>query len=250
MRCLDEALQVLAQAVRGRDALARHDERLDDLAAHRVGHADHRAFGDRLVLEQRVLDLGTGDVVAARDDHVVGARLVVEVAVLVDQIGVAGQVPAVPHIVALALVGEVAAAGRPAHREPAGLARRQRPHLVVDHHRLIARDRPAGGAGPDRIARGRDEDVQHLGGADAVDDREAGGTPPGLEGRKRQRLAGRDALAEARKIARPELVQHHPIGGRRGEADARAKLLDRLDQLDPAAPPRAARRMRQRASGR
>ncbi|MEZ5669258.1 MAG: hypothetical protein R3F55_17835 [Alphaproteobacteria bacterium] len=50
---------------------------------------------------------------------VVGARLVDEIAVRVDHVGVAGQVPAVLDIDGLAVVGEVAAAGRAAHRQPA-----------------------------------------------------------------------------------------------------------------------------------
>ena len=33
---LDEVLQLLAQGVRAGESLARHDERLDDLAAHRI----------------------------------------------------------------------------------------------------------------------------------------------------------------------------------------------------------------------
>ena len=47
------------------------------------------------MLEQRRLDLEAGDVVARRDDHVVGARLEPEVAVLVHRERVAGDVPAV-----------------------------------------------------------------------------------------------------------------------------------------------------------
>ena len=58
-------------------------ERLDQRAPGLVRHADHGALGDLGVLEQRLLHLGCGDVVARGDDHVVAAGLVVEVAVLV-----------------------------------------------------------------------------------------------------------------------------------------------------------------------
>ena len=63
--------------------------------------------------------------------------------VLVLQENVAGQVPAVAHEIALARIGEVAAAGRAAHREPAELARRQLLHVLVDDPRLVAGHRPA-----------------------------------------------------------------------------------------------------------
>ena len=71
-------------------------------------------------------------------------------------------------------VGEVAAAGRALDREAADGAGRDLVAVVVDDPRLVAGDDPAGGAGADVVARGADEDVEHLGGADAVDDLEAG----------------------------------------------------------------------------
>ena len=63
---------------------------------------------------------GPGDVVAGADDHVVAARLVPEVAVVVADEGVAGEVPAVVHVASLARVVQVAAAGRALHGQPAG----------------------------------------------------------------------------------------------------------------------------------
>ena len=65
-----------------------------------VGHADDAAFGDGVVLQQNRLDLGPRDVVAGGHDHVVGARLVEEVAVGVHRERVAGQVPAVADVFA------------------------------------------------------------------------------------------------------------------------------------------------------
>src|SRR5688572_19566454 len=94
---------------------------LHDGAALGVGRTDYAALGHCRVREQRALDLRAGDVVAGGDDHVVGARLVEEVAVLVAQVGVAGDVPAAhltlgDHVVLLSIVGEVAAARRALHR--------------------------------------------------------------------------------------------------------------------------------------
>ena len=54
------------------------------------------------MLQQRILHLRAADVVAGGDDHVVGARLVEEVAVRVLHEGVARVVPAVLHVVGLA----------------------------------------------------------------------------------------------------------------------------------------------------
>ena len=106
----------------GRGAFAQHHVGLHDHAAARVGRADDGHLDHVRVTEQRLFDLGPGDVVAGRDDHVVAARLVPEVAVRVADVGIAGDVPAVLHVGSLALVGQVAAAGRALHREPPGLA--------------------------------------------------------------------------------------------------------------------------------
>ena len=147
--------------------------------------------------------------------------------------GVAGQVPAVADIVLLALVGEIAAAGRPAHGEPADRAARHLVHVVVDDPRLVA-GRPAGRcvAGCHVVEPVGDEDVQHLGRADAVEDRLAGLLRPFLEDRRRQRLAGRHRDAQRRQVG--ALVhgrEHGAIGGRRGEADRRPVGLDDLDHV-------------------
>src|SRR5215470_4293829 len=56
------------------DRLARHrhDDRGEALAPLLVGYADHDDRLDRRVLDQHILDLGRGDVLAAADDDVVG----------------------------------------------------------------------------------------------------------------------------------------------------------------------------------
>ena len=102
--------------------------------------------------------------------------------------------------------------------------------VVVDHLRLVAGHDLAGRAGAHLALRRADEDVHHLGRADAVEDRHAGRLVPGLERRLRQRLAGRDAFAQRRDVVLGELAEHGAIGGRRREADRRAILCDRRQQ--------------------
>src|SRR5262249_50771198 len=157
------------------------------------------------------LHLRAGDVVAGRNDHVVGARLVPEIAVGIHEVGVAGDVPAVLHVLALALVGEIAAAGRPAHGEAADGVGRNLVALGVDHARLVAWHWLAGRARAN-LAFGRaDEDVQHFGRADAVEDLDAGGGEPGVERRLGQGFAGRHAFAQRGNVVRGELREHRAI---------------------------------------
>ena len=59
-----EVLQLGGEAVARGVFRLQDDERLDDLGAQRVGHADHRRHGDRRVLDQAVLDLARADAVA------------------------------------------------------------------------------------------------------------------------------------------------------------------------------------------
>ena len=172
-------------------------ERFHDRAARFVGSADHRALHHARVLQQRAFHFGPRDVVTGRDDHVVGARLVPEISVVVEQVCVAGEVPAVLHVVALARVGEIPAAGGALHREPPDVARRQRLAVVVEDARDVARHRLARRARPDFVAGCGDEDVQHLRRADPVDDAHAGRVLPDRARRDGQRLAGGDARAQA-----------------------------------------------------
>ena len=83
-----------------------------------VGHANHRALGDEVVRQQRGLHLQTGDVVARRDDDVVGARGEAEAAVLALHEGVA-------RVARLGLdvhAGDVEAGELVAARRPSGPA--------------------------------------------------------------------------------------------------------------------------------
>ena len=67
----------------------------DQLTAGSVREAHDAALDGRGMPQQGFLDLGAGDVVARRNDHVVVARLEAEVAVLVLDERVAGEVPPV-----------------------------------------------------------------------------------------------------------------------------------------------------------
>src|SRR5206468_4641278 len=111
------------------------------------------------VAEQCLFDLGPGDVVAGRDDHVVAARLVPEVTVGVADVGVAGDVPAVLHVGPLALVGQVAAAGRALYREPPGYAVGYLVAALVQDRRPVTWDGRAGRALTDVLSRRGDADV-------------------------------------------------------------------------------------------
>ena len=86
-------LDLLDQLVGALVALGEHDERLDHAAAALVGRGDRRRLLDRRVLEAGRLDLERPDPVAGRDDHVVGAALVPDVAVLVEARRVLGVEP-------------------------------------------------------------------------------------------------------------------------------------------------------------
>src|SRR5262249_12604591 len=134
-----------------------HDESLGHHAALRIGNADDRTFGDRRMGEERVLDLYSRYIVAGRNDHVVGARLIPEIAVLVLDEGVTGDVPAFLDIVVLTRIVEIAAADGAFDGETARRAARNVPALLIDDLRPIARDRQAGRAGADFLFRRADE---------------------------------------------------------------------------------------------
>jgi hypothetical protein len=56
-----------------------HDERVDELTAIPVGHADGRILVNSRMLEQRGFDFWLSDVISSGDDHIVGARVEAEV---------------------------------------------------------------------------------------------------------------------------------------------------------------------------
>src|SRR6266566_4533338 len=115
---LDELLQ-LGGLLRGAGHRgAEHDVRGDDFPAVRVRPADDTALQHVGVAQQGVLHLRSGDVVAGRDDHVVAAGDVPEVAVRIAPVRVTGDVPTALDVRLLPRVRQVAAPGRAAHRQP------------------------------------------------------------------------------------------------------------------------------------
>src|SRR5215216_2636935 len=69
------------------------DEGLHHLPAQRVGHADGSSLADLAVLQDRVLDLDGAHGPAGRDDDIVGAAGMIEVAVLVGAAEILGRDP-------------------------------------------------------------------------------------------------------------------------------------------------------------
>ena len=93
---------------------------------------------------------------AADRGGVAAQEFVAAGAVRIEPVGVAGDVPTVDHVVCLARIGEIAAAGRPLDREPPRPLRHRRAG-VVEHGRGIAGHGPAGRARTDILAaRGND----------------------------------------------------------------------------------------------
>ena len=121
-------------------------ERLDHLAAHRIGHADRRRERDRLMALQAVLDLARADTVAAARDEIVLAADEPEVALRVLPGQVAGERPVADELLPRGgLVVPVAQEHHgigPAHGDLPDLVRGRRLPLVVHHVHDVARDRP------------------------------------------------------------------------------------------------------------
>ena len=188
-------LQRLEQAVARRIAVAQHDEglRLDQPVG--VLLADHRGFQHRLVRRERGLDLERRHPHAAHLEHVVGAAAVVEIAVGVAHVFVAGIGPfAREGAPALgALVPVAFARRRPAHDQLADLAVGQLMPVLVDDPHVVAGHRLAGRAVAHVVGPVAQEGLEHLGRADAVEHVAARGGAPALAEMRRQRLAGRDA---------------------------------------------------------
>jgi hypothetical protein len=96
--------------------------RLDNLSAFLVCGADHRAFENRLIRKKRGFHLQSGNVLAGRDDHVVGAGDEVETAILVLPETVTRKLPTVADLGCLPGIVDVAATGGAAHHQPSDLA--------------------------------------------------------------------------------------------------------------------------------
>src|SRR6202034_1524084 len=148
-------------------AVAQHDRCVHDHPPVGIGLANHRALHHIRMLFDRALDLGGGDVVPGRHDDVVAAALVPQVPVGVPDVRVTGDVPAVLDVRRLPRVGQVPAAGG---ADGGQLARRPvgyRLPVGPDHLGAVAGDGLARRSRADVLVGGGDEDMQHLGAADA-----------------------------------------------------------------------------------
>ena len=137
---------------------------------------------------------------------------------------IARVVPAVLHVLGLARGVEVFAARGADHRELAHGAARHLVAIVVHHLGGIAGYHLADGAAPALPAGRRDENVKHLGGANAVRHVQAGRLLPQLARGVRQAFARTHAGAQMRQADLPGERRHLPVERGGGVADGHARF--------------------------
>lgn len=158
--------------------------------------ADDRGLEHGFVRDERGLDLDRRHPDAAHLEHVVRAAAVGVVAVLVEGVLVAAARPGAMEGVLglLALVPVHERRGRAADLELAELARLgDDVALVIEEAHLVAGNRLAGRAVAHLAGAIGEEDVQHFGRADAVQDLDPGALGPALAEIGGKRFAGRGA---------------------------------------------------------
>src|SRR5688572_27568812 len=209
-----------------------HDVSLDDMPAVAVRSSDNSAFENSRMLEQHVLHFRTRNVVTTRNDHVVGAGLIPEVSVEIHLVRVTGQIPSVLYVLFLLFeIVEVPASRWSANCEPAYRSRRNLVPSLIHDARLVTGNDLARRARTNVVSRGTDEDVQHLGRTDSIDDPEAGCFVPGVKHCSRQRFSRGNAFPQAADVMTGEHSEHCTIRGWRSETDCRAVFLDCLYQV-------------------
>src|SRR6266542_2398445 len=221
---LDEALEFVLQARRCRVAILEHDEGLGLDEPVRVLVADHGGLEDRRMAHEGVLHLDRRDPDAPHLQHVVGAAAVPEVAVVVLVVLVARLDPvAKERGLGLLVLVPVIGHGRVAlDLQVADLALRHGPPLVVHDSCLVTRHRQPSRARPRLAGPVREEDVEDLGRADAVENLDAEAVAPPLVEILWQRLTGRHAAADRGQV--PACLgfldlQHRGIERRHPEED-------------------------------
>src|SRR5882757_11004611 len=222
---LDVLLERGLQGVASRVALLENDKGLglDELAL--VFGADHRRFEHRFMGDESGFDLGGRNVDARDLQHVVRTPAVYIVAVPVQAVLVTALRPA-SHEGAAAFLVVVPVAGgarRPADLQLSHFALLYRVAVLVHQAQLVARHRFARGAVAQVARPVGEEDVEHLGRSDSVQDLKPGPLLPPLRDLRRERLPGRDAQPQrhvlpfreigARKHRRVE--RRHSIEDRR-----------------------------------
>jgi len=223
----------------------KHDERLDDVAAHFVGRRHHRCIDDRWMAHEAVLDLGGTDPVTRGLEHVVGAPLVPQITVLVAHRDVAGAAP----VAAVFLSRRVGIAEifdkedrirrtvrrGAVDRDVARLALRHLVAVFVEERDPMARIRPAHRPRLRRPERVRvADDVVHLGLPEHLVDRHAERVARPFEHRGADGLAGAHDAAQihVERLARPRECLHHQL--ERGREQERVADLIALDQPERA----------------
>ena len=211
-----------------------HHERLDDARAVRVGLADDSRLHHGGMLDQHRFDLERPDPVARRDDHVVGSADEPEVALLVLDGAVAGEVPAVAE--RLGVRGVVPPVARHQADRPLGLDRERDVALlacaetraiVIDHVDVVAGRGLAHRAGPDLQAGEVRYEVDGLGLAVPVVDRGPVRLAPDPDHLGIERLACGDRVTHPGEVEGAELELHERPEERRWRAERRhARLLE------------------------
>ena len=223
-------LDVFLESARGRLSRPQHDECLDDVASRFIGARHNRGIGHRGMLDEAILDFGWTDAVAGCLEHVVGAALVPEVAVVVCQGEIAGAAPIAGELFRRALrvlevLEEENRVGRavrscPMHRHFAQFANSRFLAVVGDDAYAVPRIRAAHGPGLRRPKRVRvADDVVHLGLAEHFIDRHAERILCPCEYRRADGLAGAHHAAqrEVETRARRGHRLHHHLQRRREE---------------------------------
>ena len=149
--------------------------------------------------------------------------------VLIHEVGVAGDVPAVAHIVPLPLVREVAASGRAAHGEAADAAGSNGTALRIDDLRLIARTGLP--VAPGRIS--SSVAAMKMCSISVAPIPSMSLIPVPFQASKVALGSGSPAETHLRRddVVAFELAQHGAVGGGRREADGGLVLRDGGQQL-------------------
>ena len=209
-------------------ALARDDHGADPVPDLGIGQRYDAGLGHRRVAPQRVLDLVGRDEDAAALEAVVLAPGDPVIAVPVAPGEIAGVVPAVMHDprrhLLVAVIAEEKSGAVGGDQEPADLAGRQDPVVLVRHRHPRARDRTADRARPHRVTRPLPQHHLHLGDAVMLPDVAAHTAFELLPGRGLQSLAGRAATAQGREV----VAVLDPLDGEDAAIDGR----DRIEQRD------------------
>src|SRR5436190_24111160 len=146
------------------------------------------------MFQQYTFNLRRSDIDASADDQVIIPRLILEEAVFIPNIDIAGNVPALPDV-SLLLVRKtkIPATSRSLHGQQTRVSVRDcRQRLLIDHHRLIAGDNFSR-LTRSRTARARRyKNVQHLGRTDTIQDLDSSRLAPGPVDGRRKGFTGAD----------------------------------------------------------